>query len=59
MDYFVFYLGDRELLAISIRGTSDWEIEDTKALLAYEKKISPDDITVKIETRKGCRNGTL
>ena len=59
MDYFVFYLGDRELLAISIRGTSDWEIEDTKALLAYEKKISPDDITVKIETRKGYRNGTL
>ena len=52
MEYYVFYSGDKELLAISVYGSFQGEIEDTKKLLAYEHKISPDDITVKIEKRK-------
>ena len=52
MEYSVFYSGDKELLAISVYGSFQGEIEDTKKLLAYEHKISPEDITVKIEKRK-------
>lgn len=52
MEYYVFYSGDKELLAISVYGSFEGEIEDTKKLLAHEHKISPDDITVKTEKRK-------
>lgn len=52
MEYYVFYYGDKELLAISVYGSFDGEIEDTKKLLAYDNKISPEDITVKTEKRK-------
>lgn len=52
MDWYVFYSGDKELLAITVYGSFQGEIEDTKTLLAHEHKISPEDITVKIEKRK-------
>ena len=52
MEYYVFYYGDKELSAISVYGSFEGEIEDTKKLLAHEHKISPEDITVKIEKRK-------
>lgn len=52
MEYYVFYYGDKELLAISVYGSFEGEIEDTKKLLAYDNKISPEDITVKTEKRK-------
>lgn len=52
MEYYVFYSGDKELLAISVFGSFEGEIEDTKKLLAHEHRILPDDITVKIEKRK-------
>ena len=52
MEYYVFYSGDKELLAILVYGSFQGEIEDTKKLFAHEHKISPEDITVKIEKRK-------
>lgn len=51
MEYYVFYSGDKELLAISVYGSFQGEIEDTKKLLAHEHKISPEDIVVKTEKR--------
>ena len=52
MEYYVFYYGDKQLSAISVYGSFEGEIEDTKKLLAYDNKISPEDITVKTEKRK-------
>ena len=47
----VFYLGNKELCAYTIRGTFDGEESATIELLAYENKVSIHDIKVKIETR--------
>ena len=44
-----FYYKDRLLLSISIEGTFAGEIEATKKLLAYENRVSADDIVVVIE----------
>ena len=52
MEYYVFYSNDKELAAISTNGSFEGEIEATRELLAYEKSVSPDDISVKIEKRK-------
>ena len=41
-----FYYKDRLLLSISIEGTFAGEIEATKKLLAYENRVSADDIVV-------------
>ena len=51
MDWYVFYSGDKELLAITVYGSFQGEIEDTKTLLAHEHHINPDDIVVKTEKR--------
>ncbi|WP_298069916.1 hypothetical protein [uncultured Mailhella sp.] len=46
-----YYQGWEELLAYTVRGTFDGELEDTIQLLAAEKGIDPKDITTKIERR--------
>lgn len=46
----VFYTPDgRELLAYTLEGTFEGELEATKNQLAHENGIRPEDITVKLE----------
>ena len=49
--WIILYHGEKELAAYTLRGTFPGELRDTKELLAYEKGISPADISIKIETR--------
>ena len=52
-EWIVFYHNDNELAAITVYELMYEEIPRTKELLAYEKGISPDEITIKVEQRKG------
>ena len=52
-EWIVFYHNDKELAAITVYGLMSDEIPSTKKLLSYEKGISPDEITIKVEQRKG------
>ena len=47
----VFYLHGKEICRYTIRGTFEGEEEDTIALLAYEKNVPREEITVRIENR--------
>lgn len=49
--YKVFYYGEKELCAYTIRGTFAGEEEATKESLAMENGIDIADIVVKIEER--------
>lgn len=51
--WIVFYHNDKELAAVTVYGLMCDEIINTKELLAYERGISPDEITIKVEQRKG------
>lgn len=50
-EWIAFYnkLTDEKLVAVSIEGTFEGEIESTIALLAYEKQIAESDIETKLE----------
>lgn len=48
----IYFQGWEELLAYTVRGTFEGELEDTIRLLAAEKGVVPEDITTKIEMRK-------
>lgn len=51
-EWVVFYdLNGKELLAYTVKGTFAEERENTKKLLAAERGIEPEDISVKIEIR--------
>lgn len=51
----VFYLyGWEEIAAYTLRGTSAGECMETKKLLAYERGVSVDDISVVIERRRSA-----
>ena len=54
----VFYHGDKELAAYTIRGTSTGERDETIALLSYEKGIPAEEIRVEYEVRGGKEKGT-
>ena len=45
----IFYYKNKELLKISVYGLMSGEITQTKELLAYERGIRPEEITIKIE----------
>lgn len=45
----VFYHKNKELLKISVYGLMSGEIAHTKELLAHERDIPPEEITIKIE----------
>lgn len=50
----VFYLmGWEELAAYTLRGTFAGELTETKKLLAYQHGVREEDISIKIEKRKG------
>lgn len=49
--YMVFYHGERELVAYTIRETFPGEAEATIGLLAYENNIAEEDIRVEYELR--------
>lgn len=49
--WIVFYLGDKELGSVTLRGTFDGEISETKKLLAYENHCKPEDIRYENEWR--------
>ncbi len=42
----------KELLAYTVNGTFAGELQATKELLASENGLKPEDITMKIESRK-------
>ena len=50
-EYLVFYHGQRELLAYTVRGTFAGELDATKDLLAYENGITKEAIRVIKEFR--------
>ena len=52
-EWIVFYHNDKELAAVTVYGLMCDEIINTKELLAYERGILPDEITIKVERRKG------
>ena len=52
-EWIVFYHNDKELAAVTVYGLMYDEIINTKELLAYERGISPDEIMIKFEQRKG------
>ena len=47
----VFYYGEKELCAYTLRGTFEGEEETTKEALASENKIDVNEIKVVIEER--------
>ena len=47
----VFYYGEKELCAYTVRGTFEGEQEATKESLAAEYGIDTDDIKVVLEVR--------
>lgn len=49
--YLVFYHGEKELAAYTLRGTFPGEMEATKELLAYENNITVAEIRATKETR--------
>ena len=49
--YLVFYNGEKELAAYTLRGTFPGEKEATIELLAFENKIPPEAISTKYEDR--------
>lgn len=49
--WLVFYHGEEELAAYTLRGTFPGEAEATAELLAYENNITKEDIRMTIETR--------
>jgi len=49
--WIAFYHGERELAAVTLRGTFPGEIADTVDLLAYERGIPEDAIRVIQEDR--------
>jgi hypothetical protein len=49
--WIVFYLEDRELCSITVRGSAEDEIKETKNLLAYENGCKPEDIRHEIVWR--------
>ncbi len=49
--WLVFYYGDRELAAYTVRGTFPGEREATVELLAAENKIPPEAIRMAVEIR--------
>lgn len=49
--WFVFYHGERELSACTVRGSFPGEIEATVELLAGENNIPQEDIRVAVEKR--------
>ncbi len=51
VSWIVFYHGERELAAITLRGTFPGEIRATAELLAYECGIPADAIRVALEDR--------
>lgn len=51
--WLVFYHGEEELAAYTLRGTFPGEAEATVRLLAYENNINKEDIQMTIETRGG------
>lgn len=50
-NWFVFYHGNKELCAYTVRGTFEGELESTKELLAYENGVHVNEISVAIEKR--------
>ena len=50
-EYLVFYHGQKELLAYTVRGTFAGELDATKDLLAYEHGITKESIQVIKEIR--------
>lgn len=50
-EWIVFYHNGKEILAITVDGLMCDEIINTKELLAYERGISPDEITIKVGKR--------
>ena len=51
-NWFVFYYGERELCACTVRGSFPGEIEATVELLASENNIPKETIRVAVEKRK-------
>lgn len=54
----VFYHGDKELSAYTMKGTFPREKEETIALLAHEKGIPEEEIRVEYEVRGEKGKGT-
>ena len=50
-EWVVFYHEREELAAYTLRGTFAGEATETKKLLAYERGVSEDEISVVIEKR--------
>ena len=50
-NWIVFYHGERELSACTVRGSFPGEIAATKELLAHENGIPCESIQVKVEKR--------
>ena len=50
-EWIVFYHNGKEILEITVDRLICDEIINTKELLAYERDISPDEITIKVEQR--------
>jgi len=51
MEWILFTLRGREILAITVEGTFKGEIRATKELLAYERGCKPESITTRLEVR--------
>lgn len=49
--WIIFYHGEKELAAYTVRGSFSGELAATVDLLAYENQISKEDIRVTCETR--------
>lgn len=49
--WIVFYHGEKELCAYTVRGTFKEELQNTLELLAYENDIPLESITTKTEYR--------
>lgn len=49
--YIVFKLNGAEILAYTVRGTFQGELQNTKELLAAKYNCKPEDITVELEDR--------
>lgn len=53
--WIVFYHGERELGAVTLRGSFPGEVQATKELLAGERGLRAEDIRVALETRTDGR----
>ena len=57
--WLVFYHGEEELAAYTLRGTFPGEAEATAELLAYENNITKEAIRVVCEMRRGGKKLTV